>query len=125
METMDIVIKAQAKPKQVISISPTGEMSGLVRKKGQGIDLGQFGNQKIQRATLVEHDEATQKWYINLLHPVQNRDRTNAIVDEVELFSIIGMDEMGRSGHTAYFDDYDVAVKAEIILLDYYRTRSN
>ena len=39
--------------RQVITVKPFGQMEGLQHKKGQGIDLRQFGNAEINRASEV------------------------------------------------------------------------
>ena len=125
MNTYDAIIAPLKMPPQVISISPSGEMSGLVRKKGQGMDLGQFGSQAIQRATLIEWDETVQKWYVHVLHDVKGREGLTPVVKQSELHSVLSIQHTSDEDPVAYFDSYDLAVKAEIILLDHYRKAKN
>lgn len=117
---------------QVITIAPDGSMSGLQRKPNQGIDLRQFGKANIQRASLIEWDEAEQAWFINVLQkagegPVTLGDYCQAsparpcIIDYAPsvITTNTGWDQV------LLFGDYDDAVRVEIAYLDALRLQGH
>lgn len=116
--------------KQVITIEPGGAMSGLQRKPNQGIDLRQFGRADIQRASLIEWDEAEQAWFINIL---QNAGKGVVTGDHLVSAGVFLSDAVPTTryrfstqvgvGVVALFDEYDDAVKVEIAYLDALRLR--
>ncbi len=125
IHTLDTYFKAMPKPSQVITFNVDGTISGLVHKKGQGVDLISLGVADVKRASLIEWDELHQKWYIHLMIQPANRTIESKIVSVAELQTMIPQLPLTTgvlmSDETAYFDDYDLAVKAEVYLLDAYR----
>src|SRR5690348_14907193 len=53
--------------KQIITITVEGTMQGLQVKPGQGLDLRQFGDAKIVRASEIAWDEEHQAWFVDVL----------------------------------------------------------
>tara|TARA_Y100000031_G_C8103111_1_gene329690 strand:- start:183 stop:560 length:378 start_codon:yes stop_codon:yes gene_type:complete len=115
---------------QVISISPTGAISGLQYKPKQGVDLRAFGKAVITRASEILWDDNKQKWYVEF------REGSASILNGVKLTEFMAelrvgqpvrlvrdgeLDEAYRSP-VAYFDEYDEAVKAEIAYLNWARS---
>ena len=106
---------------QVISISPTGEISGLQHKPKQGIDLRAFGKAVITRASEILWDDNKQKWYVEF------REGSASILNGVKLTEfmaelrvgqpvrLVERDELNEAyqSPTIYFDEYDEAVRAE------------
>lgn len=112
--------------RQVISIAPTGVVSGLQRKPGQGLDLRVLGKADIKRASLIEWDEEAQAWFIDVL-----QEAGKGRVSYRQWIAEVGTTEPeGLIGAANYLDDspmlfgeYDDAVKAEIAYLDALRLR--
>ncbi len=52
---------------QVITITPSGEMQSLQRKRGRGVDVRQFGHAAIERASEITWNEPQQCWHGRLL----------------------------------------------------------
>ena len=105
--------------KQLITVSPSGEISGLQFKKGKGLDLRTFGEAKIIRSSLIEWDEQCQQWYINLL-------KRGVVTRDVAQQAGLGWDDMEKfngelediGGECIYrFDEYEDAVSAEIAVI--------
>ena len=116
--------------KQLITISPTGEVSSLQMKKGKGLDLRVLGEASIKRSSLIEWDEQEQAWFIKLLdyrgcrpdkeslfHTVVSRDLVETAGDD----ALCVMGDLGEacwhggSGECAvYFKEYEDAVTLEI-----------
>lgn len=109
--------------RQVITIAPSGAMSGLQRKPGQGLDLRQFGKADIRRASLIEWAEDVQGWYI---HVLQEAGKGRVHENDLKAAGVAVPDgiafTVGRRG-ALYFDEYDDAVKVEIIYLDALRAK--
>lgn len=134
--------------KQVITITPDGELSGLQVKKGRGLDLKALGHAEIERASEITWDEAAQCWRVHVLNEVAcqwmmnntgGRDRPYLrggvtlthnqrfmATGDVELPSgaLSNMRAGGKhDGDWLGFVDYDDAVAAEIEFLNALRTR--
>lgn len=59
--------------KQVITISPSGTISGLQVKPGKGLDLRRFGHAKIERVSEIVWCEEAQAWFVQVLsRPVRD-----------------------------------------------------
>lgn len=108
--------------KQVITVKPFGQMAGLQHKQGQGIDLRQFGTAEITRASEVLWDSTKQKWYVefrggedNILNGVKLTGKMFAHAGEICPFAI--------NSDVMLFDEYDDAVRAEILYLNFARMR--
>lgn len=109
--------------KQVITVTPEGVIEGLQHKKGRGMDLRQFGEADIQRASeIVWVAGHSQKWVIRLMVGVLN----GAFVTPKSWQLMTGKEWTGDTlpgltvalGEVLAFDDYDDAVAAEIEYLD-------
>lgn len=114
--------------RQVITITPDGQVSGLQRKPGQGIDLRTFGHAKIERVSEIEFVEALQRWRISVLRgPFAGRVVTSGLWIEQtgDVFSPAGADLAPRAQDALLFVDYDDAVKAEIAFLDAARLKGS
>jgi hypothetical protein len=130
--------------KQVITITVEGTMQGLQAKPGQGLDLRQFGDAKIIRASEIVWDEDHQAWKIDVL---QAAGRGVVTIEKLlegwggrEVFCLEGEDnpkiakvigheiskhvqhrfymDAGNSIGPVYFSDYNDAVAIEIAYLD-------
>lgn len=118
--------------KQVITIDPNGQMSGLQRKPGQGVDLTKFGAAQVVRVSEIEWDETAQKWTIRPLTTgtaidgelVSYRQLILALRDGYEALAGL-VDDAGVLDQPARFDGYDQAVAAEIAYLDALRLRGD
>lgn len=111
--------------RQVITITALGGMEGLQRKPGQGIDLRKFGVVAIERASEVLWDEENQKWFVKFFHLPKNLSSTGiltlglwrqAVGSEYPVTA--SMIQPSETGFVLLYDDYEIAVKAEISTLD-------
>lgn len=107
--------------KQVVTISPDGTISGLQRKPGQGVDLRQFGKAAIVRASEIAWDDHLQKWFVDVMQEAGKGPMTLAKWLDAGL-TICQGGGISAQG-LLIFDDYDMAVKAEIAFLDALRLR--
>lgn len=113
--------------RQVISISEIGEMSGLQRKDGDGVDLRQFGRAQIQRASDICWMEMPQMWAIRVLEGAHA-----GVLTLAEFTRATGMRTLkGAAVSTAetapgvlLFYKYEEAVLAEVFYLDAVRIGS-
>lgn len=115
---------------QVITVQPDGTMSGLQRKKGQGLDLRQFGHANIERVSEISWDVRRQRWYVEVLghhsfsgvltaqcfHAAGVEVPETTCAEDVSVFSDAPCELLT-------FEDYDDAVKAEVAYLDALRVR--
>lgn len=106
---------------QVITIHPDGSLFGLQHKRGQGIDLRQFGEAQIRRETLIEWYQPRQKWYIRWANTKEGiwseSTFSNADVDPGEFGGSICRDPLLGYDNTLYFTEYEDAVAAEIAVI--------
>ena len=110
--------------RQTITIGPEGGISGLQVKPGKGVDLRQFGPAKIERASEVLWDETEQKWYVECRKGVHAGETLQQFEHDVitrPVWNPASLLMEALAGKTAYFDDYDEAVQAEIAWLDFIR----
>ena len=123
---------------QVITISPRGELSGLQRKRGKGLDLRQFGHAEIERVSEIVWCADHQRWYVKILSlptgwPLGAGTMTLSNLlwaEHVGSDMPAGTDQICpnesgllRSVECLYFDDYDDAVAAEVKFLDSMRVQ--
>ncbi len=106
---------------QVLSISNTGVMQSLRKKKGQGIDLRTFGNTEVERVSEILFDDAAQKFYVQFLTGLlAGRKLTyplySAITGKTTTFI--------NSKPVMFFNDYEDGVAAEVEVLDLIRKYS-
>ena len=113
---------------QVVTIGADGAISGLQRKKNQGVDLRQFGHAEIERASEIEWVESKQRWCVRILgYSLRCKTMDGSRVLCVRHWHNAGltMDQLRKLGATftdvsyeILFQDYDDAVKAEVTFLD-------
>lgn len=107
--------------KQVITISPDGVISGLQRKPGQGIDLTQFGKADVVRASeIVWQEGGVRGWTVQYMSGPRSGEKMT--MEEWFLHEKAPM-VVDPDQEIAIFADYDDAVKAEILMLDWWRVR--
>lgn len=105
---------------QVITIGPDGSLQGLMRKKGEGIDLREFGPAKIERTSLVEFDEERQLFHVQFIAgPLSGKLLTYPLFAACTGKTV----RFNNSDHVMRFESYEEAVKYEIMVLDGYRAR--
>jgi hypothetical protein len=125
---------------QIITIGAGGEISGLQRKKGQGLNLQELGHAKTERVSEIVFDENAQSWFVQ---PIRGPFAGNPLTAKLwaEEFGLCVMDvidgisrpvgcrmlsaisDHAVPGGRLYFDDYDDAVNAEVEFLDAARRR--
>jgi hypothetical protein len=107
--------------KQVITIGPDGVITGLDRKKGEGIDLKKFGKVSVVRASQIEWHEGNDFRGYKIEFLTGPRSGTTLTVNEYgkyhnnDLPSVINP-EGGED--FALFEDYGESVKVEVFVLD-------
>lgn len=96
---------------QIITISPDGVVSGLERKRGQGIDLKALGTASVVRVShVVWREGARRGWAVVFLAG----PRKDKVLGPADWSEDLPVDEDGA----ILFPDYDDAVAAEIAVLD-------
>jgi hypothetical protein len=115
--------------KQVITVKPDGSLFSLQHKKGQGVDLRQFGHAKVERVTLIEWSEHHQKWFIrwkseDVLLDGLSWDFDTFQSAEVDYTAFAGEaipeaehDFFSVGDRIVYFADYEDAVRAEVAVI--------
>lgn len=106
---------------QVITINPDGSMETLRQKKGQGVDLREFGAVEMERVSEITLDDKSQKYYIRFLSgPLAGRYLSHW------LYSLVcGKEIMLMDGPTpVLFEDYEDAVGVEIEFLNTVRLKN-
>ena len=103
--------------KQVITISPDGNMSSLHHKK-HGLDLGYFGNIEVERVSEIKWNSSFQQWYVEII----NGPAKGTILSKREW--------RNPTGNGIQFDDeiitfgkYEDAVEAEVLYLNKLRKK--
>ncbi len=101
--------------KQVITISETGEIQSLRRKKGEGIDLRQLGHAEIERVSEIIFSNQEQKFYVHfLVGALASRCLTYALYS-----AATGKATRFKAGKPIMlFEEYEDAVRAEVEVLD-------
>lgn len=106
---------------QVITASPLGSLSGLLRKSGRGVDLMAFGRADIQRSSIIEWDVMEQAWCVRILvgvgSVILNRPLWNEVVNGPIPASCHASVEPSALD-VLFFIGYDEAVKGEVQFLD-------
>jgi hypothetical protein len=117
---------------QVITITIEGTMQGLQVKPGQGLDLRQFGDAKIVRASEIAWDEEKQAWFVDVLQDAGRGPITfRAFADVVDPDNdgdthgvALFLNRVAPSGWTGEDDevigfiDYNEAIRVEVLYLD-------
>ena len=105
---------------QVITISADGSLSGLQRKKGQGVDLRSFGKAEIRRVSEIQWDEQEQRWAISA-----HLDGSAWVTLTRGIYGAYGVllptVQFRETDGALLFPDYDDAVSEEIRFLDFLR----
>jgi len=105
---------------QVITIGTDGSLQGLMRKKGEGVDLREFGPAHIERTSLIQFDEGKQKFYVEFIAgPLAGKLLTYPLFAACTRLPV----RFNNSDHVMRFETYEEAVKCEIMVLDGYRAR--
>lgn len=105
---------------QVITIGPDGSLQGLMRKKGQGIDLREFGPAKIERTSLVQFDEERQLFHVEFIAgPLAGKKLTYPLFAACTGKTV----RFKNTDPVMRFESYEEAVEYEIMVLDGYRAR--
>ncbi len=97
--------------RQLITVRPDGSLFGLQHKKGKGVDLTKLGRASVKRVTMIEWDEDVQQWYIRWIDsddPWTVRFMLDSLLPDKDKQNPLA------GNWTAYFEDYDLAVKAEV-----------
>lgn len=103
---------------QVITIDLNGSLESLRQKKGQGVDLREFGAVQMERVSEINMNETTQKYYVSfLLGLLAGRNLSQG------LYHTLKEDDafLAHSRERQYFDEYEDAVEAEIFVLNAFR----
>ncbi len=124
---------------QVVTITPDGGISGLQRKKGNGLDLRKLGHAEIERASEITWSENNQLWLVRVLNERAARWMTNPPGHSNILktshwrvavgtpmpngYSVVAVKPYSHGDFWLGFDDYDDAVAAEVAFLDALRVR--
>jgi hypothetical protein len=110
--------------RQVITISPSGQISGLQVKPGKGVDLRQFGKAQIERASEIVWDDDHQRWFVQITRgQYAGKIIGHDFCEEVG-FKRHGIDVnyyCGAPDNRLVVQDYDEAVRLEIMVLDHIR----
>ena len=109
---------------QVITIKEDGSIHALRRKPNEGIDLRVLGNLRIKRVTDIAFSMEAQQFYVLfLLGELTGVVLTKEIYEDVvakdcdtALYNI--------SDGVMYFEEYEDAVKAEILFLEAARMKN-
>lgn len=104
--------------RQVITVSPEGGLSGLQVKPGKGVDLRQFGQAKIVRASEIVFSEDHQMWTVEILVGVYRGCTLGHSLLTLAEVSGLETRQDASDGDTFLYLDYDVAVQDEIAFLD-------
>jgi len=110
---------------QLVSISPVGTITYLKRKGGLEIPAPK----KIERITLIEWGETRQRWFIRYTPPFACCKaavwRWSLSLRGLQI-PPVGADPQQETGEDMplYFEDYDDAVKTEILFIEALRYRS-
>ena len=106
--------------RQVITFCVDGSVSGLQHKKGRGVDLRQFGEVHIERASHIIWSDMRQRWLVEFL----TGPYTGQLLDCSIWKHAVGNDlpmpkeSFTLEDGTITFQDYDDAVSAEVATLD-------
>jgi hypothetical protein len=131
----------QVAAKQVITVHPDGAVSGLLHKKGQGMDIRTLGGKaSVERASEVLWSETEQAWYVEFRKGA-GAAWAGRVLDEHAVLAA-GRSEQdppfpfARRAWKAFardwtagdygvylFAEYEDGVKAEIAILDALRLR--
>jgi hypothetical protein len=113
-------------PTQVITVRPDGSIFGLQHKRGQGIDLRQFGHAEVKRATIIEWDQHKQEWFIRWVSEDALLDGLSWDYDTFKNAQVNYEDFQGQAvaelsddegDFVVYFQDYEDAVAAEVAVI--------
>lgn len=101
---------------QIITINQDGSMETLRQKKGQGVDLREFGPVQMERVSEVILDSASQQYFVRFLSgPLAGRELSVGLHA-----AIAGKDfPVARMKDRALFDEYEDGVEAEIQTINY------
>lgn len=110
--------------KQVITIDTNGNISGLQVKPGRGVDLQRMARDvgskaQTERVSEIAWDETEQAWFV---FPIRGFFKNQSITrDTWEAYCPFPPEGLTRVQHPTnvlLFEDYEMAVKAEVKILD-------
>lgn len=110
--------------KQVITIDTNGNISGLQVKPGRGVDLQRMARDigtkaQTERVSEIAWDEMEQAWFVL---PIRGFFKDCAITQDTWEaycpFPPQGMTRVQHDTKVLLFEDYEMAVKAEVQILD-------
>lgn len=107
-----------------ISVEANGAVSGLQSKPGQGFDLRQLGKAEIQRASEVLWDQEHQQWFVQIVRGKYAGQIIGHALCELVGFKRYGIGiryMCGAPDNRLVVEDYDEAVRLEIMVLDHIR----
>jgi hypothetical protein len=112
---------------QVVTVHPDGSVSGLQRKRGDGLDLRQLGRADIKRASHIVWCAEAQRWFIDVL----DGPFAGCMITARMYENTLGERQASIARSTAHvgkwgellFPDYEDAVAVEIEVLDGMRLR--
>lgn len=107
---------------QVITVSPDGQLSGLLHKKDKGVDLLAIGTHaEVKRISLVQWAPEYQRWWVELLLAGSEHGTplTHKMLSEVPDFDMVGVGTADDG--VALFHFYEEGVAAEVAYLDLLR----
>jgi len=111
--------------KQVITITPSGGVVGLLHKKGQGLDLLSLGTASVVRASEVTWSDTHQKWKVEFKAGAgcfDGKVLTSDLIGRVPPKDTLTMPTYTvEAGNVVFFDTYEDGVKAEITMLNAFR----
>ena len=111
---------------QVITITPAGQVSGLQRKPGQGLDLTKLGRAKVERVSEIVWHEDHQRWFVEIkTGPLAGEVLTAALCDKhgFDAKNFVGDWWSGAPDNRIVWASYDDAVRGEVAFLDHVRLR--
>jgi hypothetical protein len=101
---------------QVISFKADGSIKGL-QLKAKGLDLRNFGNASIKRATEIEWWEDSQRWAIRFLQGKLKGTYATRYLCTVFNVDLDNRERLKVVKSVLLFEDYDNAVAMEVELL--------
>lgn len=125
---------------QIITIGPDGRVSGLQRKRNQGVSLKSLGHAEIERVSEIVWNELAQRWTVRILNEnvcqwvAEQAGRTHVFEGATLIlgaWAAAGISDMPdgavvlgpEGGEWLGFDEYEDGVAAEVAFLDALRLK--
>lgn len=109
----------------LLTITPDGALRGLQKKPGKGIDVRKFlgGTATIVRSSLVEFCEKRQQWHLTFVSGNFAGTVGQRALDAAKTPRAAFSARAEWAEEIPYWEDYDDAVAAEIVLIEALRLR--